>query len=260
MQLPLHRADHHERRDQQLAAPHRRRPALHAVSRKGLLTIGAGYAGGFFRTNPQLATPDVQVHFIIFSADAAGAALHPFSGLHRLGLPVAAGEPRLRAHQIGRSGAAAGDPAALPVEPQSTATPIVAGMKLLRADHGPAGDAPLHRRGARARRAAARATTICSPSRGRPARRSSTRPAPAAWARTPTAVVDERLRVRGFERLARDRRLDHADGRIRQHQRRRRDDRRKRRRHDLAGCCGARADYGRRGGSRVRFLAANSSR
>jgi choline dehydrogenase len=48
--------------------------------RKGLLTIGAGYAGGFFRTDPSAATPDVQIHFIIYSADAVGAALHPFPG------------------------------------------------------------------------------------------------------------------------------------------------------------------------------------
>src|SRR5262249_56847030 len=40
----------------------------------------AGYAGGFFRTNALAATPDVQVHFIIFSADTAGAALHSFPG------------------------------------------------------------------------------------------------------------------------------------------------------------------------------------
>jgi choline dehydrogenase len=52
----------------------------YVVSRKGLLTIGAGYAGAFLRTQPELATPDVQVHFLIFSADTAGAGLHPFSG------------------------------------------------------------------------------------------------------------------------------------------------------------------------------------
>ena len=44
-----------------------------------------------------------------------GAASVP--GLHRLGLPAAAGEPRLRAHQVGRSGGGAGDPAALSIEP-----------------------------------------------------------------------------------------------------------------------------------------------
>ena len=83
------------------------------LSRKGLLTIGAGYAGAFLRTRPELATPDVQFHFLIFSADAAGAALHTVPGLHGLGVPIAAGEPRLRAHQIQRSERAAGDPAAL---------------------------------------------------------------------------------------------------------------------------------------------------
>jgi choline dehydrogenase len=50
------------------------------MSRKGLLTIGAGYAGAFMRTRPELATPDVQIHFLIFSADAAGAGLHAFPG------------------------------------------------------------------------------------------------------------------------------------------------------------------------------------
>jgi choline dehydrogenase len=52
----------------------------YALLRKGLLAIGAGYAGGFFRTSAQVATPDVQVHFIIFSADTAGAGLHTFPG------------------------------------------------------------------------------------------------------------------------------------------------------------------------------------
>ena len=42
---------------------------------------------------------------------------------------------------------------------------------------------------------------ISSPSRETPAPRSITRPRPAAWATDPLAVVDERLRVRGFERL-----------------------------------------------------------
>ena len=52
----------------------------YVLSRKGMLTIGAGYAGGFFRTSPEAMTPDVQVHFIIFSADSSGATLHPFPG------------------------------------------------------------------------------------------------------------------------------------------------------------------------------------
>ncbi len=48
------------------------------LSRKGLLTIGAGYAGAFLRTRPELATPDVQIHFLIYSADAAGARCMTF--------------------------------------------------------------------------------------------------------------------------------------------------------------------------------------
>ena len=103
----------------------------YALFRKGLLAIGAGYAGGFFRTSPNVATPDVQVHFIIFSGETSGAALHPFSGLHRVDLPVAAGEPRLRAHQVGRSGRAAGDPAAISVRPDRSRYGG-GGLKLLR--------------------------------------------------------------------------------------------------------------------------------
>ena len=46
-----------------------------------MLSIGAGYAGGFFRTDLHTsATPDVQVHSILFTAEASGGALHPFPG------------------------------------------------------------------------------------------------------------------------------------------------------------------------------------
>src|SRR5215469_4333836 len=50
------------------------------LTRKGMLAIGAGYAGAFLRTSPNLASPDVQLHFIIFSAETSGAALHRFPG------------------------------------------------------------------------------------------------------------------------------------------------------------------------------------
>jgi choline dehydrogenase len=46
----------------------------YALLRKGLLAIGAGYAGGFFRTGAQVATPDVQAHFIIFRSASNIAA------------------------------------------------------------------------------------------------------------------------------------------------------------------------------------------
>src|SRR5262249_37239336 len=52
----------------------------YAMFRKGLLAIGAGYAGAFLRPISAVASPGVQVHSIIFSGDASGAALHPFPG------------------------------------------------------------------------------------------------------------------------------------------------------------------------------------
>ena len=52
----------------------------YAAFRTGPLTISAGTSGAFFKTNPRLATPDVQIHFIPFSTDRMGEKLHPFSG------------------------------------------------------------------------------------------------------------------------------------------------------------------------------------
>lgn len=46
----------------------------------GPLTVGAGQVFVFARTRPEVATPDVQFHVILFSADRVGADLHPFSG------------------------------------------------------------------------------------------------------------------------------------------------------------------------------------
>jgi choline dehydrogenase len=54
--------------------------ARYALSRTGPLTVAAGTSGAFFKTNPRLATPDIQIHFIPFSTDKMGEKLHPFSG------------------------------------------------------------------------------------------------------------------------------------------------------------------------------------
>jgi choline dehydrogenase len=51
-----------------------------ALARSGPLTIAAGTSGAFFKTNPRLASPDIQIHFIPFSTDKMGENLHPFSG------------------------------------------------------------------------------------------------------------------------------------------------------------------------------------
>ncbi len=50
------------------------------LQRRGPLTVSAGYAGAFLRTEPSLTRPDVQVHFITFSTTNMGDALHPHSG------------------------------------------------------------------------------------------------------------------------------------------------------------------------------------
>ncbi len=99
--------------------------------RKGLLTIGAGYAGGFFRTDPSAATPDVQVHFIIYSADAVGAALHPFPGFIA---SVCLLRPESRGHVWIKSADPREPPA---IQPRYLSAPsdrdvIARGMKLLR--------------------------------------------------------------------------------------------------------------------------------
>ena len=50
----------------------------YALFRQGPLTLGAGQVGVFAKTRPELATPDVQFHFIPFSAEKPGEKLHPF--------------------------------------------------------------------------------------------------------------------------------------------------------------------------------------
>ncbi|MGR4866034.1 GMC family oxidoreductase [Caulobacter sp. LARHSG274] len=54
--------------------------ARYLFQRKGPLTVSAGYAGAFLRTDPRLASPDIQVHFINFSTTKMGDRLHGFSG------------------------------------------------------------------------------------------------------------------------------------------------------------------------------------
>ena len=42
--------------------------------------MGASVAAGFFKTDPAVATPDIQASMTLFSADKIGEKLHPFSG------------------------------------------------------------------------------------------------------------------------------------------------------------------------------------
>ena len=48
---------------------------------RGPLTFSAGHACVFARVLPDSATPDLQFHFIPFSADKPGTGLHPWSGV-----------------------------------------------------------------------------------------------------------------------------------------------------------------------------------
>jgi choline dehydrogenase len=48
--------------------------------RSGPLTVSAGTVGIFTRTRPELASPDIQFHFIGFSSDRPAEGLHKFSG------------------------------------------------------------------------------------------------------------------------------------------------------------------------------------
>ena len=51
------------------------------LTRTGPLTISAGQVAAFARTRPELASPDIQFHFIPFSADGHGRNLHEFPGV-----------------------------------------------------------------------------------------------------------------------------------------------------------------------------------
>jgi choline dehydrogenase len=167
--------------------------------RKGFLTIGAGYAGGFFKTDPALPSPDVQVHFILFSADSVGQTLHPFPGF-------IASICQLRPQSRGTVRIKSADPSMAPaISPHYLSAPadrdtLVEGMKLIRKimrapaivryiveELNPglrcASDAEL------LGFARDKGTTVFHPT-------STCRMGP-----DDRAVVDERLRVRGFEGL-----------------------------------------------------------
>ncbi|MEL6958016.1 MAG: choline dehydrogenase [Pseudomonadota bacterium] len=53
--------------------------ARYAVFRDGPMTMAASLATGFFKTRPDLETPDIQFHVQPWSADSPGEGVHPFS-------------------------------------------------------------------------------------------------------------------------------------------------------------------------------------
>ncbi|MEM9046443.1 MAG: GMC family oxidoreductase N-terminal domain-containing protein [Pseudomonadota bacterium] len=52
-----------------------------AIQRRGPLTLSAGSVGVFAKVLPESETPDIQFHFIPFSADKPGTGLHRWSGV-----------------------------------------------------------------------------------------------------------------------------------------------------------------------------------
>jgi choline dehydrogenase len=167
--------------------------------RKGLLAVGAGYAGGFFRTSDLSATPDVQVHLIIFSADTAGTALHPFPGF-------IASVCQLRPESRGFVRVKSADSMQPPsIQPRYLSSPfdrdtLVAGLKLLRRIMGQ----PALRRYIAEERAPGPNVTSDEELLAYARMAGTTVFHPTSTCRMgsdATAVVDERLRVRGIGHL-----------------------------------------------------------
>jgi choline dehydrogenase len=103
----------------------------YAAFRTGPLTIAAGTSGAFFKTNPRLATPDVQIHFLPFSTDKMGEALHSYSGF-------SASVCQLRPESRGSLRIKSADPAAAPeirinyLATETDRNANVEGLKILR--------------------------------------------------------------------------------------------------------------------------------
>jgi choline dehydrogenase len=171
----------------------------YALLRKGFLTIGAGYAGGFFKTDPSLPTPDVQFHFILFSADSVGQKLHPWPGF-------LTSVCQLRPESRGFVRIKSADPAQAPaIQPRYLTAQVdrdvmVAGMKLIRRVMGqPAMARYIDEElmpGARVQTdaellefARQKGTTVFHPT------------STCRMGSDVTAVVDERLRVHSFQGL-----------------------------------------------------------
>jgi choline dehydrogenase len=169
------------------------------TSRKGLLTVGAGYAGAFLRTRPELASPDVQIHFIIFSADSAGGALHPFPGFMT---SVCQLRPESRGFVRIKSSDPNVPPAIQPryLSARADCDCVIDGLKLMRRVM----DQPAMRKYIAEERDPGEGCTSDADLLAFARNTGTTVYHPTSTCRMgsdPTAVVDERLRVRGFEGL-----------------------------------------------------------
>jgi choline dehydrogenase len=103
----------------------------YVLTRRGILTIGAGAVGAFARSRPDVDVPDIQFHFLPLSADRPGQGLHKFSG-------VSATVCQLRPDSRGALKITTSDPAAHPsivanyLAVESDRRVLLDGMKLVR--------------------------------------------------------------------------------------------------------------------------------
>ena len=105
--------------------------AQYAALRKGPLTIAAGTSGAFFKTDPRLASPDIQIHFLPFSTDKMGEKLHSYSAF-------SASVCQLRPESRGTLRIKSADPSAAPeirinyLATETDRNAFIDGMKILR--------------------------------------------------------------------------------------------------------------------------------
>ena len=106
----------------------------YAISRKGLLTASPSHAGGYLKTRPELATPDMQLYFApaSYAAGSYGTSdLDPLPGM-------TLGCSQLRPDSIGHLKALSADPMVKPeIQPnylavQSDRDALLAALKYLR--------------------------------------------------------------------------------------------------------------------------------
>jgi choline dehydrogenase len=173
--------------------------ARYAAFRKGPLTIAAGTSGAFFKTNPRLASPDVQIHFLPFSTDKMGEKLHPYSAF-------SASVCQLRPESRGSLRIKSADPMTPPeirinyLATETDRTANVEGLKILRKILAAPALKPFVVEEAEPGAKVSSDADLLAFCR----QRGSTVYHPTSTCRMgndPLAVVDQRLRLRGLEGL-----------------------------------------------------------
>jgi choline dehydrogenase len=173
--------------------------ARYAAFRSGPLTIAAGTSGAFFKTNPRLATPDIQIHFLPFSTDKMGEKLHAQSGF-------TASVCQLRPESRGSLRIRSADPAVPPeirinyLATETDRRAFIDGMKILRKILAAPALKPFVTEEVEPGPKITSDEDILNFCR----QRGSTVYHPTSTCRMgndPLAVVDQRLRVRGIEGL-----------------------------------------------------------